>query len=80
MTVPHCPAARAAQNEGLPLALAEGTDPVVSSLCKLATELGFEIGAGDRDRMKIETRDNDGARPKKRRTFALPGVRIKLTD
>jgi cellulose biosynthesis protein BcsQ len=80
--IPHCDAARAAQNEGLPLALAEGTDDLVSALCKLAGALGFEIGIETRDRegVEIETGDRDGAGPKKRRAFALPGVRIKLTD
>jgi len=83
VTVPHCPAVRAAQNEGLPLALAEGTDSVVEALCNLARALGFEIRAarGEGRGAEIETRDRDrdGSRPK-RRTLALPGVRFKLTD
>jgi hypothetical protein len=83
--VPHSDAARAAQNEGLPLPLAEGTDGVVEGVRRLGRAMGFGFEA--RAEAEVEAQDRErppasvgvGAR-KKRPAISLPGIRIKVTD
>jgi hypothetical protein len=78
---------RLAQNEGLPLPLAEGTDGVVEGVRRLAVHLGFEMGVeieigregGDRDRER--SLESEGVKAgRKRPGISLPGIRIKVTD
>jgi Flp pilus assembly CpaE family ATPase len=74
---------RAAQNEGLPLPLAEGTDGVVEGVRRLAVHLGFEMGAEigiETERGDTEGLPGSGEPRKKRPGFSLPGIRIKVTD
>ena len=83
VVVPHNDAVVLAQNEALPLALAEGTDDVLDALRKLAAYLGYafeveeEAKAGQ---VQVATPSRDGKQPGKRKAFSLPGVQFKLTD
>jgi cellulose biosynthesis protein BcsQ len=80
---------RLAQNEGLALPLAEGTDGVVEGVRRLgrAIGFGFEVEAEAEVKAEVEAQDrgrlpgSGGVRAgRKRPGFSLPGIRIKVTD
>jgi MinD-like ATPase involved in chromosome partitioning or flagellar assembly len=75
-TVPHNGAVRLAQNEGVPLPLAEGCDDVLTELRRLADRLGFRLPVDEADDAVKAPKLRTDRRP----ALSLPGVRFKLTD
>jgi Flp pilus assembly CpaE family ATPase len=80
-------AVHAAQNEGLALPLAEGTDGVVEGVRRLGRALGFGFEVEAEAEVEVAARDRDrppgsgGVRARRKRPgFSLPGIRIKVTD
>lgn len=80
-TVPHNGAVRLAQNEGVPLPLAEGCEDVVAELRRLAERLGFDL-RNEEVAEVAEVGKASVSKPRLRRRFSphLPAVRIRLTD
>ncbi len=83
IVVPHTDAVALAQNEGVPLHLAEGSDAVVQALRKLAVYLGYELQVEEEEAEAEQVQvaaSKDGRQPGRRKAFSLPGIQLKLTD
>jgi MinD-like ATPase involved in chromosome partitioning or flagellar assembly len=74
--IPHNGAVRLAQNEGVPLPLAEGCDDVLIELRRLADRLGFRLPIGEAEDAAMAPERRTDRRP----ALSIPGVRFKLTD
>jgi Flp pilus assembly CpaE family ATPase len=79
--VPHNRAVRLAQNEGVPLPLADGCDDVVAEMRRLAGRLGLELRK-EEVTQATRTASTLATKPRLSRRLSprLPAVRIRLTD
>jgi MinD-like ATPase involved in chromosome partitioning or flagellar assembly len=87
VVIPHTDAVGLAQNEGVPLALAEGSDDVLSALRRLAAHLGYALqtqaeqgAAGVAVEQVRSNASSVGRKPGRQRRVSLPGIQFKLTD